>query len=116
MPGVKGRSGRRRKPLHLHLLQGTYRRDRHGTLPPAGPPPSGSALGAAPDYLRGRRARELWGHLARLAPWLESVDRHKAGMWCALQAEWEQSRGAMRASRIAQLRLVAKDLGMRGGI
>lgn len=30
-------SGRRRKPLELHRLEGTYRRDRHGELPPPNP-------------------------------------------------------------------------------
>lgn len=33
MPGVAGRSGRRRKPLAVHLAQGSYRPDRHGPLP-----------------------------------------------------------------------------------
>ncbi len=35
MAGVKGRSGRKPKPLQEHVLSGTYRRDRHGPLPPA---------------------------------------------------------------------------------
>lgn len=33
MAGVKGRSGRRPKPLWAHLVAGTYRADRHGPLP-----------------------------------------------------------------------------------
>jgi hypothetical protein len=33
MAGRKGRSGRRPKPLRLHVLHGTYRADRHGPLP-----------------------------------------------------------------------------------
>lgn len=37
MAGVKGRSGRRQKSLAEHLRHGTYRRDRHGELPPGGP-------------------------------------------------------------------------------
>jgi hypothetical protein len=105
--------GRKRKPIALHLLRGTFRADRHGPRPPAGPPESGSALGPAPEYLRGR-ARALWGELARIAPWLEGPDRWKAGMWCALQAELEGSRGGMRTSRLTQLRLLAKDLNMGG--
>jgi hypothetical protein len=36
MSGVKGRSGRRKKPLAHHILTGGYRRDRHGELPPGG--------------------------------------------------------------------------------
>src|SRR5688572_31794857 len=33
MAGVKGRSGRKRKPLAAHVANGTWRRDRHGELP-----------------------------------------------------------------------------------
>lgn len=33
MSGKAGRSGRRKKPLQTHLLDGTYRRDRHGPVP-----------------------------------------------------------------------------------
>jgi phage terminase small subunit len=32
--GVKGRGGRPRLSVEAHLLAGTYRRDRHGELPP----------------------------------------------------------------------------------
>ena len=34
MAGKKGRSGRPRKDIQVHLLNGTYRRDRHGPIPP----------------------------------------------------------------------------------
>lgn len=33
MSGVKGKSGRKRKPLALHILEHTYRPDRHGPRP-----------------------------------------------------------------------------------
>jgi len=33
MSGVKGRSGRKRLPVALHLARGTYRPDRHGPRP-----------------------------------------------------------------------------------
>jgi len=36
VPGVKGRSGRKRKPLADHVRNGTYRPDRHGPLPAGG--------------------------------------------------------------------------------
>lgn len=36
MAGKPGRSGRKRKPLAAHVLANTYRRDRHGALPPGG--------------------------------------------------------------------------------
>lgn len=36
MAGVKGRSGRRPKPLEAHILAGTFRPDRHGPQPAVG--------------------------------------------------------------------------------
>ena len=33
MAGVKGRSGRRRLPVAMHLERGTFRPDRHGSRP-----------------------------------------------------------------------------------
>ena len=33
MAGVKGRSGRKRKSLEAHILEGTWRPDRHGPRP-----------------------------------------------------------------------------------
>ena len=52
-------AGRRKKPSRLHVLQGTYRADRHdpaaiGEVVPLEPPP-------VPAYVRRRRrARALW--------------------------------------------------------
>jgi len=42
--GKRGRSGRRPKPLRLHVLHGTYRADRHGPLPAV----AAAALAASP--------------------------------------------------------------------
>ncbi len=36
MAGKPGRSGRKPKPLRVHLIAGSYRRDRHGPLPAGG--------------------------------------------------------------------------------
>jgi hypothetical protein len=44
MSGVKGRSGRPRKPVAEHLLKGTYRADRHGPRPGAGGAASDSPM------------------------------------------------------------------------
>lgn len=42
MPGVKGRSGgRNKKPLQLHVLQGSFNATRHATWEPTPEPPAG---------------------------------------------------------------------------
>ena len=62
--GSRPNSGRRRKPVEIHQLQGTYRRDRHGalpanvvTMPVAGWSPSAEDVeslgGLAQDWLAG---------------------------------------------------------------
>jgi hypothetical protein len=61
MSGVKGRSGgRNRKPASLHLIQGTYRPDRHGVHPAIalGQPPVEPAPAELLDGL-GRRGAAL---------------------------------------------------------
>ncbi len=107
-------AGRRKKPPQLHVLQGTYRADRHDPAPvgedvPLEPPP-------APAYLRRRRrARALWDeHAAGLAALgvLERLDAWQLGVWCCLVAEFERSPAKMPASRIAQMRALGTTLGL----
>ena len=67
MAGVKGRSGgRNRKPRHMHLVDGTHRRDRHGDPKDAAPPsaaagPAGEVV--RPPWLTGP-AGAVWDDLA----------------------------------------------------
>lgn len=112
MAGAKGRSGgRNRKPLHVHLVRGSYRRDRHGPLDP--PPPSRVVdNGLEPPKRLKKRQRELWDRHIRILPDLIPLDAAKAHMWVELQAEWERAPTRMPSSRLSQLRLLAKDLGM----
>jgi hypothetical protein len=44
MAGVKGRSGRRRLPIEVKVLRGTYRPDRDGPLPSKAPISMAAAL------------------------------------------------------------------------
>ena len=83
-------AGRKRKPTALHLLQGSYREDRHGPLPADGAEPSSTlASTTRPKYLRGRAAG-LWDELVSLCSWLAVTDGWKVGNWCSLQAEFER--------------------------
>jgi hypothetical protein len=48
--GARAGAGRHRKPLALHLLNGTYRPDRHGPLPPDGVPAAPAVPGIPLDW------------------------------------------------------------------
>ena len=105
-------AGRKRKPPALHLLQGTFRKDRHGPRPADGAEPSATLVSTSrPKYLRGRAAA-LWGEVAALCWWLTATDSFKAGMWCALQAEFERGPAKMTAARINALRALGSELGL----
>jgi hypothetical protein len=97
--------GAKPKPTRLHLVDGTYRPDRH---PEAEPQPDGPIR--KPAKLRGR-AGELWDEFIARAHWLTWADGPKALSWCHLQAEFERSPTKMVASRIAQLRGLGSELG-----
>lgn len=101
MAGLKGRSGRRPKPLEVHLMAGTYRPDRHGPLSsaPARPP--------AP--------------LEPPAPLLEGLGGPGAALVRAVLAEFECSVveqavlrvAAESADRLAQVRAVIAAEGIQ---
>ncbi len=110
--GVKKRPspgrGRRPKPLALHVVEGTFRRHRHGDL---------DAVVVAdleidpPKRLPRKRLRELWDRYIRTAFWLTDHDGPSAYMWVVLQEEFEKNPN-MIASRIAQLRGLGAELGL----
>jgi P27 family predicted phage terminase small subunit len=97
MPGMKGRSGgHNRKSAEIHMLQGTYRRDRHGQqglrgdfepFSNSGYPELRDRPGPQPglsvdsDALRRRLLDEYegWGpaDFALLQVGLEALDRHR---------------------------------------
>lgn len=76
--------GRPRKPLEQHVLEGTYRADRHGPLPSgAGGLPSG-AVPAKPRGLSGEAGR-AWDELTRL---LGGVLKASDGLMLSEAAKW----------------------------
>lgn len=101
---------RRRKSTDLHLVTGTYRRDRHG---PGGPPRQPvQDNGILPPKRLKKRQQELWDKHIRILPGLHVVDAAKCHLWVELQAEFERAPERMPATRLTQLRLLGKDLGM----
>ena len=60
------------------------------------------------------RAAEIWSeNLVRLH-WLTKTDGPIYATWCQLQAEFEAAPTEMMTARLAQLRLLASDLGLTG--
>lgn len=66
MPGTR-RSGRKRKPTELKVLEGSFRADRHGDAPQVK-----GQFPQAPAHLSKREA-ELWETLPRV-PWIVESD------------------------------------------
>src|SRR5688500_17548012 len=103
-------AGRKPKPSHLKVLEGTARADRMPTHEPE--PPEGPVV--RPEFLK-YRAAELWDEYA--PPLIEmgtltQVDVPNLATWCVLMAAFEEEKSKMNASTIAQMRMLAASLGM----
>src|SRR4249920_972250 len=86
MPGVKGRSGgQNRKARQMHVLQGTFRPDRHGADNPD--PPAGAP--EVPAELTGEALAEWHRMVARLQvqETLSRVDDALLASYCHLHAD-----------------------------
>lgn len=106
--------GRKRKPPLLHIVKGTYRKDRHGPAPETEEPlPERESLWPAPKYLKKREAA-LYRELMKVAWWLGDADSYKAAMWCKLEIEHRNAttKSPMIAGRLAQLRALGSELGL----
>jgi P27 family predicted phage terminase small subunit len=84
-------AGRPRKPTHLKVLQGTFRKDR---APKREPKPKVGAKPPTPPSYLGALARAEW---RRLAPRLHKlgllteVDRSKFAMYSQAYARWQEA-------------------------
>ena len=102
------------KSTALHVIGGTWRRDRHGGGGDGGgraPPNQRLKIKDRPRFVKGRAAR-IWAEVLPKLPWLHKIDRYCLAMWCVLQAEFEGDPAAMMPARISLLRLLASDLGL----
>src|SRR5690606_12320278 len=103
-------AGRKPKPTHLKIVEGTARRDRMPENEPI--PPEGEIV--RPAYLK-YRAVELWDEYAPLLidmGTLTVVDVPNFAAWCVLMAKFEDHNGDVKASEVAQIRMLAASLGM----
>jgi phage terminase small subunit len=87
--------GRRPKPVTLHLLHGTYRRDRHGSIPR----PESATGGKAPSCPRwlSPEARRKWRELApelHERGLLTAIDQSALAVLCTIRAQLDELRRA----------------------
>ena len=99
--------GRPRKTALQLLVDGTWRRDRHGSreLPPTAP------LGPPPRHL-GVEARTAWRETAASARWLCRPDRGLLEVYAQLLAAARRDFDAMSAAKLSLLASLGARLGL----
>lgn len=97
--------GRPPKPVEKHVLDGTYRADRHGPL--AGPAGATAPPPAKPADLAGEAA-ELWDHLSRLLAGVvcERDGTHLAEL-CRWWAELRRTQAGLATAEVGGVRYTA---------
>jgi phage terminase small subunit len=103
--------GRRPKPTKLKLMKGTSRVDRERVGEPE--PPEGEIV--RPAFLHKHREIELWeeyspGLIAMGT--LTWIDVPNFARWCVKMAQFEDEKGQMKSSDLAQIRMLESDLGI----
>ena len=104
--------GRPPKPTMRHLVEGTYRPDRHGkrgSLPatPATDAPLGSPLASLGD-----EERAVWLEVAGLATWLRAPDRLALETYVRLKAMERADLAGMSGAQLAAMNKLAGALGL----
>jgi phage terminase small subunit len=87
---------------------------RKGRRAPSPAEPAGTGRPTPPTALSGRPLA-IWRRYVSRATWLSEFDSPTAYAWVHLFAEFERSPDAMPASRIAQMRALANELGFDPG-
>lgn len=107
--------GRRPKPPHLRLIDGSHRKDRHGDAQKIR---DGAAIVAAsfgplerPNHLKGF-SKEAWGRYIEPAGWLDASRAPAAIAFCELWSELRTAPAQFPASKHTQLRGYMADLGL----
>ena len=104
----------RRKPDHIHVLNGTYRKDRHGNLNEK-LESRGDFPKDPPEHLKlSPSAKQCWNDIARLTPLgiLTASDVLIVEIIASLLAEFRRAPAAMQASRISRLSIELGKLGL----
>jgi hypothetical protein len=107
--------GRRPKPPHLRIVDGTHRPSRHGRAAEtiAASDNIANAFGPLimPKHLRGE-ARAAWKKYIVPAHWLDASLEPSAIAFCELWKEMRAAPGQFMASKHTQMRGYLADLGL----
>jgi phage terminase small subunit len=102
-------AGRKPKPTHMHLVDGTLNATRHANRKDE-PKPEGKPV--KPKFLKkGTKAAKLWDEYVKIGYWLTEADSHALALYCGLGAEMERDLKNMTSSRISQFRSIGSSLG-----
>lgn len=105
------------KPDNVHLLQGTYRKDRHGDpktkvpLKPSMPSPPDVVKNDPAALAEWKRITKILGGLGVL----KQTDRTLLAQYCVLTSTFERQGAEFPATWHSQLRMVQKELGFTPG-
>ena len=100
-----------RKPAMLHLIEGTYRPDRHGPKKRAKPKKPPDELGPPPAELDAAE-QAVWKEVAELAPWLRHAERHSVEVYARLLARFRSDPAGLGGRPLALLLATARGLGL----
>lgn len=107
--------GRRPKPPHLRLVDGTHRPARHGDVDEVRAAVEREAHGFGPlkmpAYLKGE-ACVAWKRYIAPARWLDASREPSAIAFCELYQEMRRAPASFPASKHTQLRGYMADLGL----
>lgn len=108
MAGKPGRSGRKAKPIGVHILQGTFRADRHNAAEVEAP----VIIPDPPKSLKGEAMAE-WDRITRLlaeAKCIADLDRSALAAYCI---EWARYVTANNRLRVANTLLAESTKGTK---
>lgn len=104
--------GRKPTPAHLKVVTGNPGNRPFNPNDPAENVTPDHDNGLVPPRKLAKRKQEIWDRYIKPCPWLTHLDETTALAWVELYYEFERKPGAMVASRIAQMRALASELGL----
>ena len=103
--------GRKPTPARLKLVTSNPG-NRPFTADPAEDVTPDHDNGLEPPRKLSKRKQEIWDRYIKPCPWLSHLDETTAWQWLELYYEFERGPAKMVASRIAQMRALASELGL----
>ena len=103
----------KQRPDNVHLLKGTYRKDRHGK--PEEKPQVTDTISKTPPRWFPKEAKKEWKRITKImlsSNVLTNADTSTLSQYCLLYSELQTQLHDFPAARHTQLRLCAVELGL----